>query len=231
MTDGARQLCCRCSRWWLCQGIANSLGLGDNALEATDSDGFTGPVPGSRADAEQLARACWFLALLTEAFRAGPVAVATGPLRQFLSRQPSVDEVLNLAPLAVLIQLSSFRRVFETVLIPRLATRSGYWALGPTFAGSALLNADADLIAAGLLIDLKTSSAKPSLGLQELFQIIGYALLDFDDAYQITEAGIFNARYAYLSTWDADELLDELAGHPVKLTDTRESFRQLLDAC
>jgi hypothetical protein len=38
-----------------------------------------------------------------------------------------------------------------------------------------------------------------------------YALLDFDDAYQLPEVGIFSPRYAYLSTWRIDELLKELA--------------------
>jgi hypothetical protein len=75
------------------------------------------------------------------------------------------------------------------------------WALGPTFAGSELIKADADLIAAGLLLELKTS-AKLSLGITDLLQVIGYALLDFADAYRISELGIFSARYGYLATWE-----------------------------
>ena len=35
-----------------------------------------------------------------------------------------------------------------------------------------------------------------------MFQVIGYALLDFDDAYQLTEVGTFSARYGYLAIWD-----------------------------
>ena len=42
------------------------------------------------------------------------------------------------------------------------------------------IKADADLIAAGLLLELKTS-AKLSLGITDLLQVIGYALLDFDN--------------------------------------------------
>jgi hypothetical protein len=41
-----------------------------------------------------------------------------------------------------------------------------------------LIKADADLIAAGLLLDLKTDS-KLSLGVTTMFQVIGYALLDW----------------------------------------------------
>jgi hypothetical protein len=78
-------------------------------------------------------------------------------------------------------------------LIPRLATRPGPWALGPTFSGSAMIGgADGDLIAAGLLLELKTS-AKLTLAVKDLFQVVGYALLDFDDEYKLTEVGIFSA--------------------------------------
>jgi hypothetical protein len=208
--------------------IASSLGEGYDAFEATDSDDFNGPDEGLQAPPEYLARVCWFLALLTEAYRGGSQVVELGPLRQFGRRQPSVDEVLHMAPKAAIDQLDDFRDVFESKLVPQLASRHGTWSPGPAFTGSALLNADADLIAAGLLIDLKTASAKPSLGIQEAFQLIGYALLDFDDIYQLTEVGIFSARYAYLSTWHISDLLNELAGCSVSLTDSRKDFRQLL---
>jgi hypothetical protein len=90
-----------------------------------------------------------------------------------------------------------------------------------------LIKADADLIAAGLLLDLKTDS-KLSLGVTTMFQVIGYALLDFDDTYRLAELGIFSARYAHLATWDIGILLDELAGHHVSLPFIRQEFRELL---
>ena len=61
-----------------------------------------------------------------------------------------------------------------------------------------------------------------------MFQVIGYALLDFDDAYQLTEVGMFSARYGYLATWDLASLLDELAGRSVNLRSSRDEFRLLL---
>jgi hypothetical protein len=39
---------------------------------------------------------------------------------------------------------------------------------------------------------------------------------------------IFNARYAYLSTWRVDQLLDELGGCPICLSDARKVLRSLL---
>ena len=191
----------------------------------------SGPLRGSDADPEHLARACWVLALLTEVYRRGPMVAALGPLGRFRDRRPPADELLALAPPAALGQLTAFRQVFETALLPKLARRRGLWALGPTFTGSALIRADADLIAARLLLDLKTTAKKPSHGIVDLFQVIGYALLDFDDEYKLDELGIFSARYAYLATWGLSALLEELAGGQVSLQATRMEFRELLLAC
>ena len=155
------------------------------------------------------------------------MAAMRGPLERFQGHRASADELLGLASPAAVGQLAAFREVFASTLLPQLAHWPGRWVLGPGFTGSALIKADADLIAAGLLLDLKTDS-KLSLGVTTMFQVIGYALLDFDDAYRLTEAGIFSARYAYLATWDIGMLFDELAGHHVSLPFIRQEFRELL---
>ena len=206
--------------------IAGSLGYGSRAVLDADATDFTGPIGGNDADPGQLASACWALALLTEMFR-NPVAAMRGPLERFQGHRASADELLGLASPAALGQLAAFREVFAVTLLPQLARRPGRWVLGPGFTGSALIKSDADLIAAGLLLDLKTDS-KLSLGVTTVFQVIGYVLLDFDDAYQLTEAGTFSARYAYLATWDIGALFDELAVQNVSLPSVRQEFRQLL---
>lgn len=89
------------------------------------------------------------------------------------------------------------------------------------------MNADADLVAGGLLADLKTAK-KLSLAVTDLFQLLGYAMLDYDDEFGITTVGIFSARYAYLATWELGELLGELGGHPASLPSVRSQFRDLL---
>ena len=206
--------------------IAESLGYNPDAAFDTGATDFTGPIGGNDADPGQLASACWALALLTEMFR-NPMVAMRGPLERFQAHRASAGELLGLASPAAVGQLAAFREVFASTLLPQLARWPGQWVLGPGFTGSALIKADADLIAAGLLLDLKTDS-KLSLGVTTMFQVIGYALLDFDDAYQLTEAGTFNARYAYLATWDIGMLFDELAGHHVSLPFIRQEFRQLL---
>jgi hypothetical protein len=209
--------------------IAESLGYDTDAIPGRGVSDFNGPVAGNNADPVHLAGACWALALLTEMYR-NPIAAMLGPLGRFEGRRASADELLSMASPAALGQLAAFREVFASALLPELAQRPGRWFLGPTFAGSILMKADADLIAAGLLLDLKTES-KLSLGVVTMHQLIGYALLDFDDSYQITSTGTFSARYAYLSAWDFHTLLDELAGQHVDLQSVRQEFRELLLAC
>jgi hypothetical protein len=138
--------------------IAGSLGYDPaDALPSTgisECTDFTGPIGGNDTDPERLARACWALALLTEMFH-NPVAALLGPLERFQDRRASADELLGLASPAALSQLAGFREVFASALLPALASRPGRWVLGAEFAGSALMKSDADVIAAGLLIDLK----------------------------------------------------------------------------
>jgi hypothetical protein len=153
-----------------------------------------------------------------------------GPLGQFRGGSVSGDDLLGLAPPAGLTQLAEFRHIFETALLPQFAARMGPLALGPTFAGSELIKADVDLIAAGLLLGLKTS-AKLSLSITDLLQVIGDALLDFDDDYRVMELGIFTARYGYLASWELGAVLSELAGHEISVQSARDEFRGFPLAC
>jgi hypothetical protein len=85
------------------------------------------------------------------------------------------------------------------------------------------------MIAAGLLLELKTSAKKVTLPVIDLLQVIGYVLLDSGYEYQLDAVGIFNARYACLSIWKIGTLLGELAGREVILQVVRSEFRQLLN--
>lgn len=189
--------------------------------------GFVGPIEGSSIEPGLLARGCWALALATELFRAGPIAL-NGPLGR-LAYPATVEDLLELAPPAAIAQLAGFRTVFEAVLLPQLAERKGRWVIGPTFTRSKLLaGADGDLAAAGLLLELKTSK-NLSLALVDVLEVVGYALLDFEDRYRIDTLGVFNARYAKLATWGLQDLLAELAGQQVDVADVRADFRRLLE--
>src|SRR5262249_31327913 len=118
--------------------------------------------------------------------------------RHLKPRTATADQLLGLAPGEAVNELLALRRHAEQTLLPVLATRKGEWALGPTFAGSRLMNADADLIAAGLLLELKTSlgdkrangARRASLERQTLLQLFGYLLLDPTDEFAIAEVGV-----------------------------------------
>ncbi|WP_328415017.1 hypothetical protein OG470_22020 [Micromonospora sp. NBC_00389] len=195
---------------------------------------FTGPAAGSEADHQLVARACWALALLTDLYRVGPTPGS--PLIALDPRSITTEKLLDLAPPAALDELQALRAFAERSLLPSLSARRGAWALGPTFAGSSLMNADADLIAAGLLLELKTGlgskrrdgTRRSSLEAPTIMQLLGYVLLDFPDEFAIEAVGVFNARYAHLTTWHLTELLAELAGRPVDLKEERVAFHQLL---
>ncbi|CCH17799.1 hypothetical protein [Micromonospora lupini] len=70
------------------------------------------------------------------------------------------------------------------------------------------MNADVDLIAAGLLLELKTGLGsmrrdgrrRSSLEAPTIMQLLGYVLLDFPDEFAIKAVGVYNARYAHLTT-------------------------------
>lgn len=188
---------------------------------------FTGPVPGSTVEPEALNRECWALALLSEVYRAGPVVARLGPLGRLPNG--SADALLAGAPRAGLDQLAALRAVMESALLPPLAAHRGLWAPGPTLAGSALMAGDCDLIAGGLLLELKVSAKPASLGVIDLWQLLGYALMDYVDEFRINDVARFAARYGYLATWDLTALLSQLAGRPVILADLRAEFRALLE--
>lgn len=193
------------------------------------TDRFTGPAQGAAPEPGLLYRSCWGLALLTEVYRRGPDIAATGPIGRLPDK--SAKSLMEAAPDAGLEQLAALRDVIESALLPALSSRRGLWAIGPVFAGSQIMRGDADLIAGGLLAELKTTNKKPSLGITDLWQMLGYVFMDYVDEYAITEVALFSARYGYLAQWNLGMLLQQLAGGPVAAPALRAEFRALLETC
>lgn len=171
-------------------------------------------------------RASWAFALLTEVYRAG--LQPGSPLVELLeARSFSAQRLLGLASDDALRQLAELDEVARSSLLPRL---DGPYVLGPTFDGSALCKADADVIAGGLLLDFKTSigtknartgSRSDRLDLLDLYQIVAYALFDRSDSYAIDRVGIYSARFGHLVSWDLQVLLDTLAGEHTPVENAR----------
>jgi hypothetical protein len=167
----------------------------------------------------------------------GPAAVSTGSaLWQLNLNTVAADDLLALAPPEGVADVAELLSLARTNLLPHLTSRTGLWATGPTFAGAKLMSADADIITAGLLVELKTGlgdkrpdgTRRCGLDRATLYQLIGYVLLDFDDEFDLNEVGLYAARYGYLAVWHLEELLHEVAGRPIHLPNEREELRILL---
>jgi hypothetical protein len=100
----------------------------------------------------------------------------------------------------------------------------GPLTIGPSFGGSPLVGgADADFIAEGVLWDVK-SSKTVELRARDIHQLLGYALLDFDDASQITEVAICSSRFGVTQRWPVDWLLGR------RIAEARAEVARLLTA-
>ena len=94
------------------------------------------------------------------------------------------------------------------------------------------------MIAAGLLVELKTTLGKKRgdgsrvciLDKRVLFQVVGYALLDSGDQYHLDEIALFNARYAYLASWPLDALVLEMSGGTLDKSAARREFEPVVRA-
>lgn len=187
-------------------------------------------------DVDLLARASWALALTTEVFRAG--LMPGSPLMPLLrQRQFTADALLSLAPEGAMRQLRDLHKVAEKKLLPTILPAERL-DLGPTFDGSDLCPADADLIHDGRLLDIKTHLGaanrrtgvrSDSLALTDLYQVVAYALFDRSDTYAIKSLGIYSARYGELVSWPLNEALESMAEESIDLAVEREVVWALLN--
>lgn len=180
----------------------------------------------SVADERELARDGYVVALLETACRIGAdprssLVTAAGALTAETMRQLAADVAVD--------DLVALAEVVHEVLVPAVEGRTPLH-LGPEFAGSAAVGggADADVIAGGRLLEIKTSVAA-SLRRQWYYQLIGYALLDFDDEFAIDEVGFFLPRQRQLVVWPLEELVVQASGSTFRhVSELREALRKFL---
>ena len=181
---------------------------------------------------EWWARVCYALALLVERFR-NPMI--TGSRLYTLRPGSTAADLLALANDDEVADLIAMRDLARTGLLPHLPT--GAVHTGPTFDGSEYLGADADVVAAGVLIDFKAGSGKPrrdgtrslSIAGTDVYQLLGYALMDFSDRYALHAAGIYAVRFGYLAQWPLTELIRQATGRTdLGLLSLRQQFGDLL---
>ncbi|SDD87371.1 hypothetical protein [Glycomyces harbinensis] len=129
--------------------------------------------------------------------------------------------LLDLATEVEVADLIALRDSAVEVFVPHLPP--GPVIAGPTFDGSRLLPADADLIAGDCLIECKATIGGPprkdgtrafKFDRNDLFQVLGYALMDFSDTYAIRPIGLYAPRFASFQTWPLAQILDEPQASP-----------------
>jgi hypothetical protein len=194
-----------------------------------------GPIDPARfADRsdEWWARVCYALALLVELYRS-PMVDGSRLMR--LRRDSPEEDLLALANEDEVADLIAMRDLALAQLLPALPP--GPVSTGMTFDGSADLNADADLIAGGVLVDFKAGQGgKPRadgtraavLARTEIDQLLGYALMDYSDAFALHAVAIYAIRFGHFAAWPITDLCAQLAGHSVDLPVLRRGFAEVL---
>lgn len=152
--------------------------------------------------------ATWFQTL----FRAGTRAFAATPLWDIDSYR-SADDILAAVPRPVLDDVFAQTRLAGAGALADLRARTTpeMCIPGAGFTGSkAVGGADADLIADGWLIDVKSTVKVATLSQDDVYQLLGYLLIDLDDTYRIDTVGLYVSRAGSLVTWSVTGFLSAL---------------------
>lgn len=183
------------------------------------------------SDEAELDRASLLLAQCEQIYRSGAVALR-GSLGEALD---AADDGLAFALGIDAPSLTDLRALMEAnadQLDEWQARIAGgeHYDPNPDFAGSALVGgADADWIVGDALIDSKAYDKLTVPTLRGfLRQLLGYVMLDLDDALGIRSVGVWLPRQGLTRTWSLDRLL---GGDPEELLPRlREGFRKAADA-
>lgn len=177
---------------------------------------------------ELLQRVCYVLGWFEEVYRTGRLWPGTplgdaGPglnVRQLLAAVPgyAVADIGAQACLAA-----------ERLAGLRAASQPDQVTPWASFAGSGDVGgADADLLVGDLLLEIKSRAAQ-ALRREDIYQLVGYVLLDYPDDHQIGRVGWYLTRHGYLVTWTVTECLTFLgAQHPI--ADLRQRLASTLAA-
>jgi hypothetical protein len=187
----------------------------------------TRPMLLSAAAEDELARICYVMAWFEEARRSGRLWPGTplgdaGPDLVF-------DQMLAAVPDYAVADMAAQVQLADSALSAlRAACPPSRVHTGPVFAGSPDVGgADADMIIGDLLVDTKALAAPSRISRRDFYQLIGYALLDYDDQFGIDRIGFYLSRFGQLITWQVAEYLT-LLGSQRPLTDLRKRCAAVL---
>jgi hypothetical protein len=173
----------------------------------------------SIADEEKLCRYCVLLAHLDFIYRASlfspswewMIKIASTEIHEMLiaSAEPQIIEDVMALSIRYYYRNEEFLKTFNTAVA------------GETLKGSLDVKADFDAVIDRCPYDFKTISL-PIIKTEYLRQLIGYWLLDYDDAFKIRSAAIYLTRQGYVENFDIQRELLRTDRSPVQL---RKVFR------
>lgn len=171
----------------------------------------------SRGELERsLAKAWYALGLLESVYRRG---LGTAYWLPYTCSDLTSDYLLGLTPGYVQADVARLAGALTSKGLRQFP--KGPAVVAPEFVACW---ADADLIVGDLLIDCKTTIRADELRPEWVYQLLGYALLDVADCYQIRSVGIYLARQARLITWTLDEFTSTLSGAAAPLAQLRHEL-------
>ncbi|MFD5123628.1 UvrD-helicase domain-containing protein [Streptomyces sp. NPDC058385] len=178
---------------------------------------------------EELGRLCFVAGFYEDIYRTGQIrrtsllAHATGEL--------SLEGLLAAVPSYAVADQTDQMALAQAPFAPFVSLPDSLRLCGPVFSGSGDIGgADADFILDHTLIDCKSTTQPRRLGVEEIYQLAGYLLLDYDDHHGIDRVGLYLSRQGHLITWSTEEFLSGL-GAQGSLAQLRTALhRHLADA-
>lgn len=171
---------------------------------------------------DAVVRLCFVASFFEDIYRTGQIRRVS-----MLAKAPMTTSLRDLAaavPPYVVDDIGQQLRLAQRPLAPFRALPQRARICGPVFAGSTDVPADADFILDGLLLDCKATKESRRLGREEIHQLAGYLLLDYDNQYRIDQVGFYLSRQGGLITWSAADFLRRL-GATTPLPRLRAQFR------
>ncbi|MGX7829069.1 UvrD-helicase domain-containing protein [Actinokineospora sp. 24-640] len=176
---------------------------------------------------EAMTRMCYVAAAFESVYRTGQLR--RNSLLAAADVETTLGTLMTAVPDYVVEDIRAQMKLADRALRDFRALPSGASVCGPVFTGSADVPADADLILNGLLMDCKSTKDPRRIGREELYQLAGYLLLDYDDQYHIKHVGLYFSRQGGLITWPVSEFLQKL-NTKAPLSLLRKQFRTELRA-
>lgn len=182
----------------------------------------------SKANEDELDRCCLILGCFEQFFREGVDVIWPSSILAGAGDSTSVDELLGLVPSPWVEDLGALAAGFRRSLGSRRVMNA---ICNPSFEGSRHVGgADADLILDGKLCEIKTT-IRSSIDSSALIQLVAYALLDYENEYDLTAVGLYMTRQERWIDWDLDSFLKLMSGRSkVDVRDLRRRFKEMVQS-